>query len=229
MFRKNVAAVIFNECGDFLACHRKDRKSWQCVQGGVEDEEDVVAAARREIFEEIGLNSKEHGIRFVGEIPPPDGDPAKLRYLLPKFAGAKIRAQGYIGQEQRLLLFYAPSSSTAFVQVVPVRDSGLKQEFCKVQWMNMSQFLTKVSEYKQHIFDVIARDGLPMVHSFLSKMFPMLNSHGLAGLILEFLSDRSAAEGAEEVDDTAASSRSQMQLICTFLNRKMRAPILSSL
>ena len=173
MYRKNVCAVLFNERGELLACHRRDRKAWQCVQGGIDDREQVLAAAWREINEEIGLDATRHGVRYVCEIPPPNGDPTALRYILPPRAGQTIRAQGFIGQEQRLLLFYCPSTMAASVCLCPPPGSlpAVKQEFRSVRWMAISEFLTKVSSHKQAIFDVIATTGLQLAHAFLTRMF----------------------------------------------------------
>ena len=54
-FRANVMVVVVDERGEVLLCQRNDREGWQCVQGGVEPDEDLAEAAAREVFEEAGL------------------------------------------------------------------------------------------------------------------------------------------------------------------------------
>ena len=167
MFRKNVVAVIFNEKAEFLACHRIDKKGWQFVQGGIEETDtDLILAARREIFEEIGLH--ETALVHVAEIPPPQGDPTKLRYLSPKFVDKMFLDSGHIGQEQRLLLFYMHSSTINTCRLIPPPESGAKQEFCSVAWMGIADLITRVPECKKHIFEHIRAVGSQMVERFLS-------------------------------------------------------------
>lgn len=54
-FRDNVVVLVVNERRDFLFCRRKDKQGWQCVQGGVDEGEELVAASVREVYEEVGL------------------------------------------------------------------------------------------------------------------------------------------------------------------------------
>ena len=82
LFRPNVAAHVFNERGEFMACLRMDGRGWQCVQGGVEKKDkDIQLAALRELEEEVGL-TPESGLVFVGEISPPSA--AELAQFQPK-------------------------------------------------------------------------------------------------------------------------------------------------
>ncbi len=74
-FRPNVATVITNKENKILVCQRnpkdfhvdvvttkdnlKSKNYWQLPQGGVDVKEDLIAAARREAFEETGLKNLE--------------------------------------------------------------------------------------------------------------------------------------------------------------------------
>lgn len=171
MFRRNVAVVIFNEDSQVLACYRKDRKGWQCVQGGIDGDEDVIAAAWREIEEEIGLTA-DHGVQFVCTVQPPHGDATKLRYLLPKFASPKLRAEGYIGQQQEIVLFFAPRIAAESVRLIPSQEDciarGIKQEFRRVEWMTWEDFLPKTGDIRRHIFSYMAIATPPLMTVFLS-------------------------------------------------------------
>lgn len=175
LWRRNVVAVIFNEDGHVLGCNRKDRKGWQCVQGGVEDDDkEILAAAWREIDEEIGLLEKEHRLEFVSVLPPPNNDPTVLRYKFPKFAAPGLRAQGYVGQQQELLLFFAPKEAIKFVRLVPTPQhiaAGAKQEFRGVSWLSFEEFIPKTSDFKLHIFSHMHTTSWPIIVDFLDKRF----------------------------------------------------------
>jgi 8-oxo-dGTP diphosphatase len=55
MFNLSAFAVIFNEQGDVLLCHRRDMDVWNLPGGGVEYGELPTEAVIREVMEETGL------------------------------------------------------------------------------------------------------------------------------------------------------------------------------
>lgn len=190
MFRRNVVALIFNEKKEFLACNRMDRKGWQCVQGGVEEDDmtqslfishetglataakesdcDVVdlplPAAWREIDEEIGLTAA-HGIQFAGWLRSPSAE--GFRYLFPKFAAKRLREQGYVGQIQTILVFFAPTEAQKDICLLPPQlragqtaslmamgtANAPTQEFRSCSWMDAATFISKCPGVKRHIFE----------------------------------------------------------------------------
>ena len=96
-YRKNVGIVVADKEGKVLMCARADQEDlqWQFPQGGIENGEDITAAAKRELYEETGISS----VRLVKVMPK------TLRYDFPK--SAKKRYGGlYKGQEQTWVLFY---------------------------------------------------------------------------------------------------------------------------
>ena len=54
-YRLNVGLIIVNDSGKVLLCKRKDNHKWQFPQGGINKDETAISAAKREMFEEVGI------------------------------------------------------------------------------------------------------------------------------------------------------------------------------
>jgi 8-oxo-dGTP pyrophosphatase MutT (NUDIX family) len=164
MYRPNVCCFIFNEKVEFLGCQRIKSEHYQCVQGGIEKrDDDVTLAAFREIEEEIGL--KPEDLCFVQEIPPPNGDAMNFAYELS--AHANLRRFGYIGQKQRILLFFTPSSNIEKVVLVPPPELHALQEFRKVAWMPIEELTARSLPEKAHIFRAVSAVAPDLARAFL--------------------------------------------------------------
>ena len=57
-YRLNVGLIISNKAGKLLLCKRKGMNSWQFPQGGIDNNESPLSTAQRELFEEVGIQSK---------------------------------------------------------------------------------------------------------------------------------------------------------------------------
>ena len=56
-YRPNVGIMLINDKGEILIGERNDIPgAWQMPQGGIEEGEDIIAAARRELCEEAGVS-----------------------------------------------------------------------------------------------------------------------------------------------------------------------------
>ena len=58
-YRKNVGLIVLNLKNELLVCRRKDQKTWQFPQGGIDSGESPRVAAYRELFEEVGIKQKD--------------------------------------------------------------------------------------------------------------------------------------------------------------------------
>ncbi|MDX1949723.1 MAG: RNA pyrophosphohydrolase [Rickettsiales bacterium] len=89
-YRKCVGIMLLNKNREVFVGQRIDNKAdaWQMPQGGIEDGEDLIFAAKRELLEEIGTNNIEIISQAQGwysyDIPD---------YLIPKFWNGKYRGQ----------------------------------------------------------------------------------------------------------------------------------------
>jgi 8-oxo-dGTP diphosphatase len=73
-----VAAIIFNENGQFLIARKKKGKSlagyWEFPGGKVEENEDTATALRREIFEEFEVEIEQLSLYYVYDYSYPETD-----------------------------------------------------------------------------------------------------------------------------------------------------------
>ena len=65
-YRLNVGLIILNDKGKLLLCKRKNVNSWQFPQGGIDSGETPYKAAKRELFEEVGI--KANSVSLLGSI-----------------------------------------------------------------------------------------------------------------------------------------------------------------
>ena len=101
-YRPCVGVALANRDGDAFIGHRKrkrngevlDERSWQMPQGGIDQGEDPLEAAKRELWEETNVRS----VELIAELPD------WLNYDLPEEARGRWAGR-YRGQSQKWFLF----------------------------------------------------------------------------------------------------------------------------
>lgn len=138
----------------------------ESVQGGIEPTDtNVLDAGLREIEEEIGLRPPD--VIYVQELQPPSGNPMEFSYRVPPYV--KFKDGDYVGQVQRILLFFCHSSTIAKVVLVPPPELGVRQEFRDVQWMTIEALTEATTPGKQKIYGTVGRIAPPIIRAYLES------------------------------------------------------------
>ena len=97
-YRRNVGVVLFNRDNRVWLGRRADARGeriWQFPQGGVDKGEDLLDAARRELWEETGVRTAS----LIGRAP------GWITYDFPEGFGGSKAMKGYAGQTQAWFAF----------------------------------------------------------------------------------------------------------------------------
>ena len=141
IYRSNVGIVVCKN-GKVLMCARADREefSWQFPQGGVDDNEDFLKAAKRELFEETGIKS----IEVIGRYPKP------LRYEF-RNGKKKIGNVEYDGQEQTWFLFKFVGDD----EEINLNINPNEIEFKDYEWTDIETAPEKIVNFKKNVYKKI--------------------------------------------------------------------------
>ena len=136
-YRKGVGMMVFNDDKKIFVGKRIDnQKAWQMPQGGVNENEDCFSAARRELYEETGIQS----IRVI------EKSKEKYTYDLPEYLLGKIWKGKYKGQRQRwfLIKFLGPDS-----------EINLNQKFAEFnewKWVDIDELPKIIVTFKKKLY-----------------------------------------------------------------------------
>ena len=142
-YRANVGVVLFHRDGRVWLgrrAHTPPPHQWQFPQGGVDADEDLEAAARRELAEETGAVSVSYLSRTDGWII----------YDYPAgFAGAKA-SRGYRGQKQVWFAFRFEGQEAEF-------DLGghHEPEFDAWRWGDLSEAPGLIVPFKRAVYETV--------------------------------------------------------------------------
>ena len=138
-FRLGVGVVITDGAGRVLAFERLGhRESWQFPQGGVDEGESLIEAARRELHEETGIppdavsEIAEHPVFLGYELPPAFRKPETKRGQCHKWFLLRLNQDVEI-------------------------DTSPGAEFGAHRWMSMDELCSKTVEFRRDVYAELAR------------------------------------------------------------------------
>ncbi|RDC60121.1 RNA pyrophosphohydrolase [Alteripontixanthobacter maritimus] len=141
-YRPCVGVMLVNRAGKVFVGRRIDNKDsgfWQMPQGGVDEGEDLAAAALRELAEETGVTGQH--VTLLAQTPEP------LRYDLPDELMGKLWGGKYRGQEQIWFLARFSGEETDIDL-----DAHEQAEFCEWKWVDAADLAGMIVPFKQHIY-----------------------------------------------------------------------------
>ncbi|MDD5585917.1 MAG: RNA pyrophosphohydrolase [Alphaproteobacteria bacterium] len=152
-YRHGVGLCLFNRDGLVLCAERRDRAgAWQMPQGGVQKNEDLRAAALRELKEEVGTDNAAI-VGVIGE---------KLRYEFPDYLQYRrgVFRGKYRGQEQTwfALLFQGQDADISLTgEFEPERP-----EFTAWRWAALEETPSLIVDFKRPVYERVVAAFSPL-------------------------------------------------------------------
>jgi len=141
--RNGVGIILLNKENKVFVAKRIDNPKdyWQMPQGGVNDKEQLLSAAFRELEEETSIKN----VELIQEI---DGN---LTYELPKHLLGIIWKGKYKGQKQKwFLMRYLGDDNEINIKTA-------KPEFLDWKWIDIEMITDVVVDFKLHVYEELKR------------------------------------------------------------------------
>ena len=147
-YRKNVGLIVLNQKNKLLLCRRKDQKTWQFPQGGIDSGESPQAAAFRELFEEVGIHKRE--VKVVKK------SDHWFDYDLPeKYQKRSDTMRKFKGQTQKWFMFKANTELNVSL------CNDVQQEFVDYKWVSFWYPLSHIVLFKKDVYQNVLNEFLP--------------------------------------------------------------------
>ena len=142
--RIGVGAIVLNEHNKVLVGKRKDNPidKWQMPQGGVDKNEDLYSAMRRELYEETSITS----FRLIREIDK------WLTYELPENLKGKIWKGKFRGQKQKWYIL----RFTGDEQEINVNTKN--PEFIDWKWITIEELPRSIVDFKRKVYENLVEE-----------------------------------------------------------------------
>ena len=143
-WRLGVGIVLLNQKNEVFVGKRIDnpKNSWQMPQGGVDQNENFLQAAKRELAEETGIKS----VRLIKEL---DG---WFKYDLPKYLLGKLWKGQYRGQKQKWFVMKFLGKSDE------INVKTKNPEFFDWKWIELLKLPTIAVHFKVDIYKKIKEE-----------------------------------------------------------------------
>ena len=142
--RIGVGIILLNHENNVFVGKRIDhpQNSWQMPQGGVDQNENFLQAAKRELEEETGIKS----VKFIKEL---DG---WFKYDLPKYLLGKLWKGKYRGQKQKWFVMKFLGKSDE------INVKTTNAEFFDWKWIELSKLPNIAVHFKVDIYKKIKEE-----------------------------------------------------------------------
>jgi len=147
-YRQGVGIMLVNKEKKIFVGKRIDnRAAWQMPQGGVDQDENIVDAAKRELKEETGVSS----IKIIKK------SDKIYTYDLPDYLLGKIWKGRFKGQEQTWFL-------TQFLGKDDEINLDQKNaEFKKWKWVNINELPDLIVPFKKELYQELVKEFKPLI------------------------------------------------------------------
>lgn len=151
-YRRNVGIMLLNHAGHVFVGRRRAESgpehvdqthSWQMPQGGIDEGEDPLPAALRELAEETGVTSAS----LLAEAPH------WLTYDLPPDVAKAAWKGRYRGQTQKWFAFRFDGDDSEINILAP--PGGHKPEFEEWRWVAMTDVPTLIIPFKRAVYEEV--------------------------------------------------------------------------
>jgi putative (di)nucleoside polyphosphate hydrolase len=140
-FRPGVGLLVSDGTGQVLALERRDKPgAWQIPQGGVEDGEELEAAAWRELGEETGLTKDQ--VVLVGR------GPFWIGYELPQCLRSAKTGRGQVHR-----WFHFRSRTRGMTP-----PTAGNKEVARLEWRAISAVVEGAVEFRRPVYEMLARE-----------------------------------------------------------------------
>tara|TARA_B100001093_G_C26697379_1_gene957498 strand:- start:517 stop:987 length:471 start_codon:yes stop_codon:yes gene_type:complete len=142
--RTGVGIVVLNSEKKVFVAKRIDNQvdKWQMPQGGVDKNEDLISAMKRELVEETNIKN----IEIIKELDK------WYQYELPKKLVGIIWKGKYRGQKQKWFIVKFLGNESE------ININTKKPEFIEWKWIKFEDLPTVIVDFKKHIYEEIVRE-----------------------------------------------------------------------
>lgn len=157
-YRPCVAIILMKESKIFWALRNDVPDAWQLPQGGIETNENVLEAAKRELFEETGISS----VKYIKKSAPFTYDfPKDVRSDITK----KYGSLKYDGQEMTFVVFEFLGSDAE------INLNNTVVEFSDWKWQTPAEILENIVDFKRDAYKkAFASLQGSALHSYVNRV-----------------------------------------------------------
>ena len=142
-FRKGVGIIVLNKCNKIFVAKRIDnpKNFWQMPQGGVDEGEDFLSAAYRELEEETSIKK----VELIKEIDE------TTTYELPSHLLGIIWKGKFKGQKQKWFLMRYLGNDNE------ININTNKPEFLEWKWIDLDMITDVVVDFKLEVYKTLQK------------------------------------------------------------------------